>query len=512
MTTLSFEPLAYDDIAEDRRPSALQALVPIAGMLVFLSVGVIYLDMEPHMPLVWGIALTGLVGRYWIGVPWAEQYEGIVDGLRMGMQAILILFVVYMLIATWIGSGTIPMLIYYGLELLTPTVFLPVTAILAFAVAFTVGSSWTTAGTLGVAFIGIGTGLGVPQPMTAGAILTGAYTGDKVSPLSDTTNLAAAVTNTDLMDHVRTMRVGTVIAFLIGLVGYAYLGLRASGSIPAGELAEIQTAIQGSYHVTGPAVALAAALPLIVTFAFAFREYPALPSLGAGLFAGVATAVVLQGQSFTAAWQIPKGGTDPATGSETVNELLAAGGLMGSVWVISLVVAALALGGLLERTGVLAVLAHELGEGIERLVEATRSLGRESLTGRVRVAGLTVGTGVSAFSMNVLAAEQYMSIVVPGLTLRGLYDEYGLESRNLSRAVEAAGTTTSALVPWSTGGIFMAGALGVPTLEYAPYYFLGFLSPLVLVLMGLTGWGIAVKEGGGDETAAPGPAVAATDD
>jgi Na+/H+ antiporter NhaC len=511
MTTLSFEPLTYDDIPEDRRPSTWQALVPIVGMLVFLSVGVIYLDMEPHMPLIWGIALTAFVGRYWIKIPWDEQYEGIVDGLRMGMQAILILFVVYMLIAAWTGSGTIPMLIYYGLELLEPTIFLPVTAILAFAVAFTVGSSWTTAGTLGVAFIGIGSGLGVHEPMTAGAILTGAYTGDKVSPLSDTTNLAAAVTNTDLMRHVSAMRVGTLLAFLIAVGGYAYLGIQATGTIPAGRLAEFQTAIQSTYSVAPLTVALAAAVPLFVTFAFAFRGYPALPSLGVGLFAGVGTAIFLQGESFTGAWAIAKGGTDPATGSEAVNELLASGGLMGSIWVISLVISALALGGLLERTGVLAVLAHKLGQGIERLVDVTRTFVSDGATHRVRIAGLTIGTGASAFSMNVLAAEQYMSIVVPGLTLRSLYDDYGLESENLSRAVEAAGTTTSALVPWSTGGIFMAGALGVPTLQYAPYYFLGFLSPLILVVMGLTGWQISHKTGGETEHDVQ-PSVAAADD
>ncbi|MEF8779149.1 MAG: Na+/H+ antiporter NhaC family protein [Haloferacaceae archaeon] len=517
MATLSFEPLSYDDIPESRRPSRLQATVPSVGMLLFLSVGVIYLDMEPHMPLVWGIGLTGLVGRYWIGVPWEEQYEGIVDGLRMGMQAILILFVVYMLIAAWIGAGTIPTLIYYGLELLEPSFFLPLTAILAFGVAFTVGSSWTTAGTLGVAFMGIGTGLGVPGPMTAGAILTGAYTGDKVSPLSDTTNLAAAVTNTDLMRHVHAMRVGTLLAFAIGLAGYAFLGLRADGAIPADELAGMQAAIAGAYQVTPATVALASLLPLLVTFAFAFRGNPALPSLSVGVFAGVATAVLLQGRSFAGAWAIAKDGTDPATGSEAVNELLAAGGLMGSIWVVSLVVAALALGGLLERTGVLAAFARGLEEGIERLVDATASLGRDGLTHRVRIGGLTVGTGASAFSMNVLAAEQYMSIVVPGLTLRNLYDDYGLESRNLSRAIEAAGTTTSALVPWSTGGIFMAGVLGVPTLEYAPYYFLGLLSPLILALMGLSGWQMYYLDGGagGDDSQAEREVaadVATTDD
>jgi NhaC family Na+:H+ antiporter len=510
MATLSFEPLTYDDLDPAERPTLLQALVPVVGMLAFLSVGAIVLDLDAHVPLVWGMVLTGLVGRYWVGVSWERMYEGIVDGLRMGMQAILIIFVIYALIATWTGAGTIPALIYYGLELLSQRIFLPVAALLATGVAFAVGSSWTTAGTLGVAFVGIGAGLGVPDPMTAGAVLTGAYTGDKVSPLSDTTNLAAAVTNTDLYTHIRTMRVGTGVALALSLVGYTYLGFAATGDIPAGRVAEIQAAITGAYAVT-PLVFL----PLLITFGLALRGYPALPSLLAGVFAGVGTQLVVQGPAtadgFVSAWDIVQNGTAPETGLTLVNDLLSTGGLIGSSWTITIVVAALSLGGMLERTGVLAVIAHHLGRGIVWLGEASvPRLDPASGAGRVlaypvnavvdavnvaidRVAVLIAGTAVSAFGMNVLAAEQYMSIVVPGLSLRGLYEAEGLESRNLSRAVEAAGTTTSALVPWNAGGVYMATVLGVPTLQYAPYYFLGFLSPLILTAMGVTGWRITTE-------------------
>ncbi|WP_336359100.1 arginine/ornithine antiporter ArcD [Haladaptatus sp. ZSTT2] len=488
MATLSFEPLSYDDIPVEERPTLLQALVPVLGMLTFLSVGAIGLGLDAHMPLLWGIVLTGLVGRYWIGISWNRMYKGIVDGLRMGMQAILIIFIIYLLIATWTGSGTIPALIYYGLDILNPQVFLPATALLAAIVAFAIGSSWTTAGTLGVAFIGIGAGLGVPEQMTAGAILTGAYTGDKISPLSDTTNLAAAVTNTDLMTHVRTMRVGTSIAMGISLVLYAILGLNAAGAIPAESVGNIQSAIAGTYNLS-PLVFL----PLLITFGLALSGFPALPALGAGIFAGVFTQFFLQGPltvaNFVAAWEVPMYGTSPETGSELVNGLLASGGVVGdSAWTITIVVAALSLGGILERTGVIAVLTHHLSKAI------------------TSVAGLTIGTAASALGMNILAAEQYMSIVVPGMSLRGLYDDFDLESRNLSRGIEAAGTTTSALIPWNAGAIYMTGVLGVAPFAgsmglqgYAPYYFLGFLSPLILITMGLTGWRITKKT---DETQA----------
>ncbi|MFD1646133.1 Na+/H+ antiporter NhaC family protein [Haloarchaeobius litoreus] len=485
MTDLTVEPRTYEDIAPERRPSLAQALVPMLGVVVFLGVGSGYLRLAPHAPLLWSIVLTAAVGKYWLGYDWADLYEGIADSLLMGLQAILILFVIYALIATWISAGTIPGLMHYGLAVLTPTVFLPVTAVLAAVVAFAIGSSWTTAGTLGVAFIGIGSGLGIPAPMTAGAILSGAYAGDKQSPLSDTTNLAAAVTNTDLWDHIRAMRNGTAVALGLSVLGYAVLGLRAGSSIPAGRVAEIQGALAGTYDLSVLVV-----LPLVVTFGLALRGYPALPTLVAGVFAGVATTVLVQGVGFAAAWNVFLNGTAPETGVTVVTDLLESGGLAGSAWTISVVVAALSLGGLLERTGVLAVLAHSLASAIRGTT------------------GLVVGTGVSAIAVNAFSAQQYMSIVVPGMTLRNIYDEYGLESEDLSQAIESAGTPTGALFPWHAGSVYMAGVFGVlpwagsfGLAGFAPYYFFAYLSPLVLFASALLGVGFEPS----DDTDGPTP-------
>ncbi|WP_058994503.1 Na+/H+ antiporter NhaC family protein [Haloarcula sp. CBA1127] len=464
MTSLTLEPLTYEDIPSERRPEILQALVPVLGVVLFLGIGSGYLKLAPHGPLLWSIVLTGAVGKYWLGYSWDDLYEGLADSLLMGLQAILILFIIYGLIATWVSAGTIPGLMYYGLSILTPNVFLPATALLAMVVAFSIGSSWTTAGTLGVAFIGIGSGLGVPTPMTAGAILSGAYAGDKQSPLSDTTNLAAAVTNTDLYDHIRAMRNGTVLAFGLSVLLYAALGLRAVGEIPTGRVAEIQGALAGSYDLS-----VLVLIPLVVTFGLALYGIPALPTLVAGVFAGAFTTIFVQGRSFTAAWTVFLDGTAPETGTALVNDLLASGGVSGSAWTIAVVVAALSLGGLLERTGVLAVLAHHL---------ATAVRGQRSLV---------VGTGVSAIFVNAFSAQQYMSIVVPGLTLRNLYDEHGLASDDLSQAIESAGTPTGALFPWHAGAVYMSAVFGVGTLAYAPYYFFAFLSPLILFATTLFG-------------------------
>lgn len=463
---LDFTPMSIDELDPERRPSFRLALVPVLLIVVFLGIGSAVLGLDPHAPLLWSIVATGAYG-YYLGYSWDELYEGISNALMMGLQALLIIFTIYALIATWIDAGTIPAMMYYGLELLSPSVFLPVATILAAVVAFAIGSSWTTVGTLGVAFVGIGSGLGVPAPMTVGAVISGAYAGDKQSPLSDTTNLAAGVTNTDLYDHIYRMRTGTAIAFGITVALFALLGLQTSGSVPGGQIAEIQSAVASSYSLS-----LLAFLPLVLTFGLALRGYPALPTLVVGAIAGALTSVVVQGHGFVAAWEVFIGGTEPATGSELVNELLNVGGLTGSAWTITVVVAALSLGGLLERTGVLAVLAHHLSKGV----------------GSSR--GLIAGTGLSAIAINVLTAQQYMSIVLPGMTLRNLYDEFSLDSDELSRAVEAAGTPTGALIPWHAGGVYMASVTGVGTLEYAPFYLFGLLSPVVLFLMTLTGVGV----------------------
>ncbi|WP_408958067.1 Na+/H+ antiporter NhaC [Natrinema sp. 74] len=468
--SLDFTPTTIEDLEPERRPSVALALVPVLAVVVFLGVGSAVLGMAPHVPLLWSIAFTGAFG-YYLGYSWEDLYDGIADSLLMGLQALLIIFTIYALIATWVDAGTIPALMYYGLELLNPTVFLPVTVIFAAVVAFSIGSSWTTVGTLGVAFVGIGAGLGIPAPMTVGAVISGAYAGDKQSPLSDTTNLAAGVTNTPLYDHIRRMRTGTAIAFGLTVAGFAVLGLRAGGEIPVGRVAEIQTALAGTYDLS-----VLVFVPLIVTFGLALYGYPALPTLVAGVFAGVGTSILIQGTGFVTAWEVFMSGTEPETGATLVNNLLKTDGLTGSAWTITVVVAALTLGGLLEKTGVLAVLAHRLSQGV-------RSSG-----------GLIAGTGISAIAINVLTAQQYMSILLPGMTLRNLYEEFGLDSDELSRAVEAAGTPTGALIPWHAGGVFMATTTNVATLEYAPFYLFGFLSPLVLFGMTLTGFGIPTTD------------------
>lgn len=468
---VEYTPKSYEDFDPERRLSVVEAAIPVAGMIGFLAVGIIHLGLDPQMPLLFAIAFTGVIAKYHWGYSWDELYEGISNSILMGLSAIFILFIIYMLISAWINAGTIPWIMYWGLEFMTPKIFLPFAAILSFIVAFSIGSSWTTAGSLGIALVGIGAGLNIPEPMTAGAILSGVYMGDKQSPLSDTTLLASGTTNTDLMEHVYAMLPGTIIVGVVSIVVYGALGLQAGGSVPTGQIAEIQGALSGTYALT-PLVLL----PMIITFALALYGYPALPSLSAGIFAGAGIAIFTQGVGFSAAWNAIHYGTGPETGVEMVTGLLSSGGLNGSIWTVTIVFAALSLGGLLEVTGILATIAH----GVSQAVSS--------------IAGVTAATAAGPITLNLLTGDQYMAIVVPGMTFRDLYDEYDLESKNLSRALEASGTVTSAMIPWNSGGVFMASALGVSTVAYAPYYIVGYLSPIVLVLMGITGWNIYRKE------------------
>ncbi|MCF2164971.1 MULTISPECIES: Na+/H+ antiporter NhaC family protein [Halobacterium] len=469
-----FEPKSYEDFDPEQRPSLGEALLPIAGMITFLAIGIVYLDLGAQMPLLWGIAFIGLIARYSWGYSWDELFDGISNSIVMGLGAIFILFIIYMLISSLVDAGTIPFIMYWGLDLLSPSVFVPITAVLSFVVATAIGSSWTTAGSLGLALVGIGSGLGIPEPLTAGAILSGAYMGDKQSPLSDTTLLASGVSNVDLWDHVRGMFPNTIIVGVISLALYTVLGLTtetggAAGAV--GRVAEIQGALAGSYELS-----VLVLLPLVITFGLAIAGYPALPSLGAGVFSGAAVSILVQGRGFAEAWQIIYSGTDPSTSVDLVTALLQTGGLEGSIGVVTIVFGALSIGGLLEATGVLAVLARNTAK-------AVGSIG-----------GATLATAVGPLMMNVLTADQYMSIVVPGMTFRDLNDEYDLDGTSLSRTLEETGTVSEPMIPWNSGGVFMSATLGVPVLSYLPYYFVGILSPILVVIMGFTGWKMYMKD------------------
>lgn len=447
------------------RPAGLgHALVTIAFLIAMLAVNVAVFHGTPHLPLVLGTAVAALIG-WRLGWSWKALEDGLLGGIQHALQACLILLVVGCLIGTWIQAGIVPAMVAYGLRILSPALFPMTACLLCSIVSLATGSSWSTAGTVGIALIGVGQGLGVPVPVVAGAIISGAYLGDKMSPLSDTTNLAPAVAGTGLFTHVRHMAYTTGPSYLLALAAYLVLGLHEASAPP--DLAAIDAitrAIESRFTIH-PVLWVP---PLLVIAMVVFR-WPALPALLGGVVLGGAFATAVQGAGPGEVLAAAYSGFRSDTGVETVDTLLSRGGMQGMFPTLGLILCALGFGGVLERTGML----HALASAILRLARSTGSL--------------VLATLATCLTMNVVAPDQYLSIVVPGRMYREAYLARGLHPKNLSRALEDAGTLSSPLVPWNTCGAFMAATLGVGPLAYLPFAFLNLLNPVISAFYGFTG-------------------------
>jgi NhaC family Na+:H+ antiporter len=451
---------------EVREARLWEAIIPVIALVGMIYISVVKLETSAHIALLLATAVAAMVGLR-IGHRWRKIEVGMIDGIAVGMKAILILMVIGMLIATWILSGVVPIMIYHGLNLLSPSIFLVATCLICSIISISTGSSWTTAGTVGVALIGVGQGLNIPLPMVAGAVISGAYFGDKLSPLSDTTNLAPAVAGAELFDHIRYMLWTTVPALVIALIIYGVIGLSFKGDLDVSTVEKIRGSIAEQFNLN-PILLL---LPLLV-IAMVILKLPALPALLVGSIVGGGFAMVFQGSSTQEVIAAAFDGYVSETGNAALDELLSRGGMDSMMFTVALIICALGFGGVMERTGLLRTLAGAIlsfAHGTGRLVTATIC---------------------TCFGMNIVAPDQYLSIVIPGRMYREAYGEANLEPKLLSRTLEDAGTLTSPLVAWNTCGAFMSTTLGVGCLSYAPYAFLNLLCPLIAILYGFTGWTI----------------------
>ena len=447
------------------------SLIPVIVVVAVLGIAIIVFGQDPHIPILVGAAVGALIAVYKLGYTWEEIETGIIDSIGSVMQAILILAVIGMLIGTWIGGGIVPTLIYYGLQILSPSFFLISALILCSIVSLATGSSWTTAGTVGVALIGIAQGLGISPALAAGCIVSGAYFGDKMSPLSDTTNLAPAMAGANLFDHIRHMFYTTGVSYGIAAIIYIVLGLQYRGQqLDAGEILGILEAIE-SLYVINPLFLL---VPVVTIGAVAMKV-PAIPGLLLGVVLG-GFCMLFQGGDAGGILSAIHYGVEAASGHEMVDSLLSGGGMDGMMWTISLIMCALTFGGVLESTGMMQTIARTM-------LEKAKSTG-----------SLILVTILSCLFVNVLCADQYLGIALPGKMFKDAYAERGLAPRNLSRALEDSGTVTSALVPWNTCGATMASFLGVATFAYAPFAFFNLLSPIVSAIYGFTGFSIMTIE------------------
>jgi NhaC family Na+:H+ antiporter len=467
--------------------SVLLAATPVIVLVVLLATSVyLYGSDSSYGGNQIALLFAGAVGAIIAvsrGHSWRDIQQAVVHGIAMATVAMLILLSVGALIGAWMLSGTVPAMIYFGLKLLDPSFFFLATCLICAVTSLATGSSWTTAGTVGIGLIGVATGLGLSPAITAGAVVSGAYFGDKMSPLSDTTNLAAAVTGTDLFTHVRHMTWTTVPSLVVALVLFGILGWGQAVGTDGGRAAETMDALVASFNLSPWTL-----LPLAVVLLLAMRKFPALPTIIAGAVLGAVMAVLLQPDLVVAradaatlsrpmaclkgVWTTLASGYVSSTGNEAVDELLTRGGMSSMLNTVWLIISALSFGAVLEHAGML-----------ERLVRATLAAAKSTGSLVAAVIATSIGT-------NVVAADQYMAIVLPGKMYRAEFLRRGLDSRNLSRAIEDAGTLTSPLVPWNTCGAYMASTLGVATFAYLPFAFFNLINPLVSIVYGYTGFRI----------------------
>ena len=482
-----------------KSPTLLDALIPIAALVLMLAISVYLFGSDsssgPNQIVLTMAAAIASIVAIRNGHKWFDLQAAIIEGISTAMIAILILLSVGALIGTWLMAGTVPSLIYYGMQMLSPQWFFAAACLICAIAALATGSSWTVAGTLGVALIGVSMGLGLSPAIAAGAIVSGAYFGDKMSPLSDTTNLAPAVVGTDIFTHIRHMVWTTGPSFTVALVLFALIGLGTDPQADSPALAQLMLTLDQSFNISALAL-----LPLAVVFYMAYKKIPPLPTILFGALLGGVLAVILQpeavlrfadspelsrGMAMTkGVWLALSDGYVSTTGVAEVDNLLTRGGMSSMLVTIWLIMTALAFGAVLEHAGML-----------QRLVDG--ALKRAKSTG-----SLITTVVLSCIGINIVAADQYIAIVLPGKMYRAEFARRRLEPKNLSRIIEDAGTLTSPLVPWNTCGAYLAGTLGVTTLAYLPFAFFNLINPLVSIIYGFTGFTI-VKMDEADEVAEP---------
>ncbi len=447
------------------KPSFFMAILPIILTLAILGIQLFYYgDFTPHIPLAIGIAITATLG-WFRGYRWDDMEKGVMHVIRVGLPSIAILMTVGMIVGVWIASGTVPALIYYGLKILNPEIFLAAAMVLCAVVSVSLGTSWGTTGTVGLALMGIGSGFDIPMYWTAGAVVSGAFFGDKVSPLSDTTNLAPAVTGVNLFDHIRNMLPTTVPAMIIALIIYIFVGFNLIGSneVDFSKIEAITNGLDSNFNLS-----LFVLLPPLLVIVLALKRMPALPSLFAGVAAGALLAVFVQGASIHEIFNFMQSGYKIDTGVSEIDGLLNRGGVQSMTWVITLVIIALGFGGALERTKCLETI-------IAKILGSVKSF-----------FGLQASATGASVATNLVAGDPYLSIALPGRMFAPAYVKQGYSKLNLSRAVEEGGTLISPLIPWNAGGAFVITALGlgisdgnIENLLYIPLAFACWLSPLI---------------------------------
>jgi len=453
-------------IIDNKELNIWEALIPVVVLMSLLAYNIFFADGEwfgeysnQYILLIGGFvaSIVGFFNKTTLKTMFLEVKEN----LQSVFVPIMILFLVGALAGTWLVSGVIPAMVYYGLKVLSPTIFLPASVVISALISIATGSSWTTSATVGIALVGIGSALGIPSGMIAGAVISGAYFGDKMSPLSDTTNLAPAMAGTDLFTHIRYMSITTVPTILITLVVFSIISFSIDTTGNADVSGLLQT-IETTFQIT-PYLFL---VPITVIVLILAKTKP-LIALGAGVLLAAIFAVIFQGDilngiavsNLKAIVNAVFVDTEIITDNEKLNDLFSSGGMVGMLWTVLLIICAMVFGGIMDAIGALARITNAL------LKVATS------------VFGLFASTVISCLGLNTIASDQYLAIVIPGKMFKKAYDDRNLAPENLSRTLEDSGTVTSVLIPWNTCGAYQSGVLGVGVGEYFIYAIFNWLSP-----------------------------------
>lgn len=447
----------------------MEAAIILISIVALISVSIIMLGLTPHLPIVFSIMLLMVYGRV-KGVSISEIEKGMINGAASGLGAVYIFFFIGMLISSWMASGTIPTLMFYGFEWFSDLPLYFSVFVVCAIVGTCIGSAFTTAASIGVAFIGMATAMDASLAMTAGAIVSGAFLGDKMSPLSDTTNLASGTVGVPLFEHIKNMMWTTVPGFILTAIFFFILSPRAAEK--TSEVTVFLDALQEHSYI-----GLVALIPFLIVIGLAVFKVSAIPTLSAGIVSSVIIAFIHDSSlTFSGMANILFSGFVLESPVEQLNAVLSRGGIESMMSSISLILLALGMGGLLFLLGI-----------IPSLLRAIES----SLTSVFR---LILATACTAIGINVFVGEQYLSILLTGKTFEGQYVKHGYDRKTLSRALEDCGTVINPLVPWGVAGVFIAGILGVPTIEYLPFAFFCLLCPVLTIFSGLTQIGITKQE------------------
>ncbi|MCI9515012.1 MAG: Na+/H+ antiporter NhaC [Oscillospiraceae bacterium] len=400
-----------------------------------------------------------------LGYKWADIQKAMMDGLMRGAVAMTIMFLIGMIIGSWIQCGTVPALIYYGLNILSPKIFLPAAFLICCVTSLATGTSWGSAGTVGLALMGIGMSMSIPAPIIAGAVVSGAFFGDKLSPLSDTTNLASATAEVDIYAHIKAMLYTSVPAMVVAIVLYAIIGLQyTGGSFDPAQITDVTGALSSIFNIN-----ILVILPAVVLLALSVMKVPAIPSMSIGVVLGIIVAVVFQGVPLTSVIGTLYSGFKIESGVAAIDTLLNRGGMTGMTSSIFLMIIALMLGGILSDLGYMQVIVETL-------------LGKIKSVGTLIFATIFSGAACQATTCNTM-----VSIILTGTAFKGAYDEKEVDRTMLSRCLEEGSTLTAALIPWNTAGAYMATTLGVATVAYLPYTFFNLANILISIVLSYMG-------------------------